>query len=113
LNPLIDLLITLLITTFIVKEGLEFLYGAIFSLIDRNVEKLTKKVREISMNVKGVNEVHNVKVRNYGGYYIINMNILTIKEAHKVAHNVEGEVKRNVPRVLRVHIHLEPVTEHE
>jgi len=43
------------------------------------------------MNVKGVNEVLDVKVRSYGGYYIIDMNILvnnnlTVKEAHIVAH---------------------------
>ena len=43
------------------------------------------------MNVKGVSEVLDVKVRSYGGYYIIVMNILvnnnlTVKEAHIVTH---------------------------
>lgn len=109
----IDPLITFIISAFIIKEGGKIARDSLANLMDQNVENIASKVANISITVPGVKEVHDVRVRGYGGYYAIELNIhvdreLSIEEAHKLAHSVEEQIKMNIPRVIHVHVHIEP-----
>ncbi len=117
-SALPDLVATLAIAALIMKEGLEISKEATHSLIDTARHDVITKITQVAAKVKDIIEVHDVRVRNYGGYYYIEMKIhvdpiKTIEEAHKVAEAVENEVKRSMPRVIEVITHIEPATPHK
>ncbi|MCD6278853.1 MAG: cation transporter [Desulfurococcales archaeon] len=115
---LIDLAATAVIAVLIMREGFEISREAMLSLIDTARHDITDRVTQVTAKIKDVVNVHDVRVRNYGGYYYIEMKMhldpaKTIEEAHKIAEKVENEVRKAMPRVIEVIIHIEPTTPHE
>ena len=75
-------------------------------------------VKEVSRRVDGVLSVHGVKVRSYGGYFAVELNLhvnakLSVEEAHSIAHRVESAVRGANSRIIHVQTHIEPHVEHE
>jgi len=82
-------------------------------------KELVRIVERVALSVDSVEEVHDVKVRSYGGMYYVDMKIhvdpdLSVEEAHRVAERVEETVKKALGsgRVVEVLIHYEPTTPH-
>ncbi len=117
-SVLFDLAATIMIAALIMKEGFEISREAVLSLIDTARHDIAEKVIQVTAGIKDVAEVHDVRVRNYGGYYYIEMKIhvdptKTIEEAHRVAEEVENKVRSVIPRVVEVITHIEPTTPHK
>lgn len=87
---------------------------AIDELLDKAPSGLTQRIKDIALEVKEVERVHDIKVRSSGGNYLIEMNIhvdpeLTIEKAHEISHRVESNICREINR-CEVMVHVEPET---
>jgi cation diffusion facilitator family transporter len=79
-------------------------------------EALRDRVLVAALSVPRVREVHNVRVVKVNGGVEVGLHIklpgaLSLEEAHGVASEVESEISRELPNVVAVQTHLEPLRE--
>ena len=84
-----------------------------FPLIERSekeIEQMIRKKIETNKAVKGYHklEVHITGKRVYVEVHVLLDNTLSFEETHRIATNIEGEVKNVIPNG-RVTVHTEPV----
>lgn len=114
-EPLIDRIIALLISIFIMYEGFRIFMKTNIDLMDGidNTE-VYNHLFESVRSVKGAHNPHRVRARKIGHYYMINLDIevdpdLPVKEAHDIAKNVENSIKSNLRNIYDVMVHVEPL----
>ena len=86
---------------------------AINQLVDKAPDGLRRRVIEIIRRVDGVKKWHDLRVRLAGADYEIDVNIhvdrnLSIIDAHKIAEQVELELRRNLGGNSMINVHIEP-----
>jgi cation diffusion facilitator family transporter len=69
--------------------------------------------REVARKVEGVRDIEKIFARKSGGGYWVDMHVqvdpsLRVREAHAIGGKVRAEVRRSLPNVLDVHVHIEP-----
>jgi cation diffusion facilitator family transporter len=74
---------------------------------------LVVKIKSTAASVPGVNAVEKCIVRKAGFQYFVDMHVevdplLTVQEAHGIAHQVKDRVREAVPSVHDVLVHIEP-----
>ncbi|SDW15067.1 cation diffusion facilitator family transporter [Paenibacillus sp. CF384] len=77
-------------------------------------EETILSFKEIVLNVQGVEDVRDIRARNYGSNAVVDVTLLIkgdmeFQEAHDVATRVEMELKNSSNDVYEVHVHYEPV----
>lgn len=110
LDPIIGMIIGLLIlkTAFtLAKENLNSILGKI---PDKNI---IKKIENAAVKIPGAYEPHDIKVDNYGPYYIVNLHIkvdgnITVNEAHKIVYAVEENILK-IDNIKAVSAHACPL----
>ena len=114
-EPLIDRLIALLISLFIMYTGFKIFMKSNIDLMDGidNTEVYDKLFQSVH-SVEGAHNPHRVRARKIGHYYMINLDIevdpdLPVKEAHDIAKNVENSIKSNLRNIYDVMVHVEPL----
>lgn len=114
-EPLIDRIIALLISFFIMYEGFRIFMKSNIDLMDGiNNTAVYDKLFESVHAVEGAHHPHRVRARKIGHYYMINLDIevdpdLSVKEAHEIAKNVENSIKSRLRNIYDVMIHVEPL----
>ena len=118
-EPLIDRIIALLISLFIMYVGFRIFMKSNIDLMDGIdntgvYDKLFESVR----SVEGAHNPHRVRARKIGHYYMINLDIevdpeLSVKDAHDIAKNVENSIKSNLRNIYDVMVHVEPLGNQE
>lgn len=110
LDPIVAIFISLIVlkTAFdIGRENVNNIMGTVPShdvLID---------IKRAALSVEGVLGVHDVKINYIGPYASLDLHVevtddLTLKEAHKIAHDVERNVIDGVEVVTMVNVHVCP-----
>ena len=114
-EPLIDRIIALLISLFIMYTGFKIFMKSNIDLMDGidNTEVYDKLFQSVH-SVEGAHNPHRVRARKIGHYYMINLDIevdpdLPVKEAHDIAKNVENSIKSNLRNIYDVVVHVEPL----
>ncbi|MCD4710607.1 MAG: cation diffusion facilitator family transporter [Bacteroidales bacterium] len=114
-EPLIDRIIALLISIFIMYEGFRIFMKSNIDLMDGidNTEVYNHLFESVH-SVKGAHNPHRVRARKIGHYYMINLDIevdpdLPVREAHDIAKNVENSIKSNLRNIYDVMVHVEPL----
>lgn len=114
-EPLIDRIIALLISLFIMYTGFKIFMKSNIDLMDgiENTEVYDKLFKSVH-SVEGAYNPHRVRARKIGHYYMINLDIevdpdLPVKEAHDIAKNVENSIKSNLRNIYDVMVHVEPL----
>ena len=110
LDPIIGLVIGLLIlkTAYtLARENIDAILGKVPD------KKIIKKIEKAVKQTPGAYEPHNIKVDNYGPYYIINLHIkvdgdLTVNEAHEIVHKVEQNILK-IDNIKGVSAHVCPL----
>ena len=103
----------LVVSAYIVFEAYKIGKDALLVLLDVSNETVENRIKEVASRVDGVIGVHELRVRSAGPYYFAEMHLeappnYSVKEADDLADRVEGEIKRKVPEVSYVSIHVEP-----
>jgi cation diffusion facilitator family transporter len=114
-EPLIDRLIAVAISIFIVVEAIRIFMKSNIELMDGiDDTELYSQLFEAVNAVEGAYNPHRVRARKIGSYYMVNLDIevdpeLSISEAHDIARNVEKSLKSNLKRIYDVMVHVEPL----
>jgi cation diffusion facilitator family transporter len=114
-QPIIDRIIAMLISVFIMYEGFRIFMKSNIDLMDGidNTEVYNRLFESVH-SVEGANNPHRVRARKIGHYYMINLDIevdpeLPVREAHDIAKNVENSIKANLRNIYDVMVHVEPL----
>lgn len=110
LDPIVAIFISLIVlkTAFdIGRENVNNIMGTVPShdvLVD---------IKRAALSVEGVLGVHDVKINYVGPYASLDLHVevtddLTLKEAHKISHDVEKNVIEGVEVVTMVNVHVCP-----
>ena len=114
-EPLIDRIIALLISLFIMYVGFRIFMKSNIDLMDGiDNTGVYDKLFESVHSVEGAHNPHRVRARKIGHYYMINLDIevdpdLSVKDAHDIAKNVEISIKSNLRNIYDVMVHVEPL----
>lgn len=110
---LADPIIAILVAILIIKTGIDIIRESSNVLLDKALID-EETIKKIAKRVNGVYDVHKVRTRGvpsqiYVDLHIAVQNSLSIDEAHDVAHDVENELKRSLPNIEDVVVHLESI----
>lgn len=110
--PILDPIISFIISIAIIKAAIEILINSSKVLCDAAVVN-PKKVISLVSSIDGVLNCHRVKSRGQEDDFSMNLHILvnprmTVQESHDLHHAVEQEIRKNFPGVHYIDIHIEP-----
>jgi len=105
----------LLIVLWIVQAGWETVTSGMRVLLDASIDAETlQRVRRVIERQPAVVEVRSLAGRNAGRYRFLEAEIgvrsQSVEKAHQVSHAIEEEIRKEIPFVERVLIHIEPIS---
>jgi cation diffusion facilitator family transporter len=111
--PAADRFAALVILIFVIKAGYEILRDSMKSLLDASADRKTlDKIKEVTRSFAQVKDIISLNARNSGRFIFVHLELSfalkRLKEAHRVAEDIAGEIKDRIPFVERVIIHYEP-----
>lgn len=98
----------------ILYNSYKILKPALGEIMDKSMyEEMEKKVCAFSTTVDGVICTEKCYIRKTGMTYHIDLHIIvdkniSVKEGHDIAHNLKDRLKKEMPEIANVHIHVEP-----
>lgn len=104
----------LLSSTVIAVNGIRLFTGAVRELLDSAApQELSERVAAIALEVSGIEGTDKCIVRKMGFDYLVELDVLvepelTVRRGHELAHEVQEHVRRSMPEVTRVLVHVEP-----
>lgn len=99
---------------FILYNCYQIFRPALSEIMDENLyDDVIATIREKSLEVKGVIDTEKCFVRKAGMKYHVDLHIevdaeMTVRDSHKVAHNLKDYLKAEMPELEQVLIHVEP-----
>ncbi len=113
-NPLFDKLIALALSLYIMGSALKIFWESGSELMDGMEDPETYKILfEAVKSVKGASNPHRCRIRKINTLYDIDLDIevrgdITVIESHHIAHEVEENIRRQLPRIFDIMVHVEP-----
>ena len=112
-----DDIAAILAAIIIAWNGWRLLRPALDELMDATPNgEVGAQIRALAGNVTGVRRVEKCLVRKMGYHFFVDMHVevdpqMTVQAAHAIAHSVKDEVRRQLPAVYDVLVHIEPARE--
>jgi cation diffusion facilitator family transporter len=111
--PLIDPLVSMLIALFIVYSGLKIAMASSRVLCDKAVIIEDKRIADIVLKIKGVRTCHKIRTRGRTDDIHVDLHVqvkphMHIEDAHKICDSIEEALKKEIPGVTDVVVHIEP-----
>jgi cation diffusion facilitator family transporter len=111
--PILDPITTIIISLFIAGAGYQIVKESSAVLCDTAPIVDVQKISDIVLNIKGVRACH--KIRTWGRPDDIHVDLhvqvspdMHIDNAHKISYAIEEAIKRGIPQVTDVVVHIEP-----
>lgn len=120
INPswhILDSYAALVVSFFIIKVGLEIIWGAVGELTDTAPKPgVLSKIREHTLSVNGVIDMHDLRARTIGGLHQIEIHIVVdasmpVIEGHRIAKEVESRLMEEIADLGRIIVHVDPAVE--
>lgn len=99
---------------FILYHSYRIFRPALGEIMDEHVhDELIKEIRHVAMQVEGVLATEKCFVRKAGMVYHIDLHAevhanLTVREGHDIAHQLKETLRKTIPQLGHVLIHIEP-----
>ncbi|MBP7215825.1 MAG: cation transporter, partial [Candidatus Omnitrophica bacterium] len=111
--PLLDPLATILIAFFIAHAGIEIVRESSSVLCDTAAILDDAKIKQIVLGIPGVKACHKIRTRGRHDDIHIDLHVqvngsMHMNEAHTISYAIEGELKKQIPEVTDVVVHMEP-----
>ena len=112
-----DDIAAILAAIIIAWNGWRLLRPALDELMDATPNgEVGAQIRALAGGVTGVRRVEKCLVRKMGYHFFVDMHVevdpqMTVQAAHAIAHSVKDEVRRQLPAVYDVLVHIEPARE--
>jgi cation diffusion facilitator family transporter len=108
-----DSIAAVVVLVLVVKAGYGILKDSMKSLLDASVDsKTVERMRGVVKGFPQVREPFTIQARNSGRFIFVeisvNLALTRLKEAYKIALDLEREIKDKIPFVERAIVHVEP-----
>ncbi|WP_432784506.1 Manganese efflux system protein MneP [Oligella sp. MSHR50489EDL] len=110
-----DLVASLIVGSMIAFMGLRMGWNALMDLADRSVDKETlDKITNAIRETPGVVDFHDLKTRKAGDFILVELHLdlpgtMTIAEGHSISDGIDARIKKDVPLVMSVLTHFDPI----
>lgn len=109
----LDPLLTIFISFVIIFVAFEIIKESSRVLCDTAVITDTKKVEDVVLGVKGVKACHKIRTRGRQDDIHIDLHVqvnphMHMDEAHEICYTIEETIKKSIPGVTDVLVHIEP-----
>lgn len=109
---IIDPVVSLIVSFFVIHAAYEIFKGASDILVDRAVID-TAKVEELTLEFKEVRGVHKIRSRGSEEDMYVDMHILvdpqvSVEKSHSLMHQIEKKLQKEISDNIQVIIHIEP-----
>ena len=104
----------LLAAVFIFYNSFLIFRPALSEIMDEHVhDELIEKIRNVSIKVDGVLDTEKCFIRKAGMKYHVDLHAIvdgniTVKIGHEIAHNLKDTLRKDIPQLGHVLIHIEP-----
>lgn len=112
--PILDPLVAFLVGLWVLKNAISIFMEMNLELMDGNHDKeLYHRLFAAVKTVQGVSNPHRVRIRKIAARWDIDMDIevapdITLHDAHELAEQVETAVRKAIPDVYDIVVHMEP-----
>ncbi len=112
--PVIDVITALAVSVYIMIVAFRIFMQANLEMMDGvENEEIYKKIIEAVHKVKGASNPHRIRARKMAYLYVIALDVeaegdISLTEAHDIARGVEQKIKKAIPNVYDVLVHIEP-----
>lgn len=115
--PIIDVIVSLVVSVFILHAAYEIFIEATSILTDKVVLK-NEEVKEVINEFSKIKSVHKIRSRGFKDYIFLDMHILVdnnlnVDQVHKLVHEVENKFREKFNTTVDLVIHVEPYCEEE
>jgi cation diffusion facilitator family transporter len=112
--PLIDPIVTILISLFIGYAAFEIAKQSSDVLCDTAVFLDDQKVKDIVLKIEGVRSCHKIRSRGRIDDVYIDLHVqvkpsMHIDNAHQISYRIEEAIKSAIPGITDVVVHMEPL----
>ena len=112
--PLIDPIVTILISLFIGYAAFEIAKQSSDVLCDTAVFMDDRKVKDIVLKIEGVRACHKIRSRGRVDDIYIDLHVqvnprMHIDSAHQISYRIEEAIKSAIPGITDVVVHMEPL----
>jgi len=117
--PILDKIAALLVSAYIMFIAFRIFMQTNREMMDGVDDKgIYQKIIHLVNSVEGAHNPHRIRVRKMGHLLLVAMDIevdgtVSLDEAHKVAVEVEMQLKILIPNLYDVLVHIEPLGNHE
>jgi cation diffusion facilitator family transporter len=111
--PILDPIVTIIIAFFIARAAFRILQQSSKVLCDTAVIIDVKRIVDIVLSIEGVKTCHKIRTRGRPDDIYIDLHVqvnpgMHIDKAHKISYMIEETIKKNIPGVTDVVVHMEP-----
>lgn len=111
--PVIDHIATLLISLFIVHAGYDIIKQSSAVLCDTAAILDIQRISDIVLGIKGVKSCHKIRTRGRPDDIYVDLHVevnpdMHVDNAHKISYLIEEAIKKGIPEVTDVVVHMEP-----
>lgn len=111
--PILDPIATIIISLFIAYAGLKIAKESSIILCDTVAISDVKKIEDIVLEIKGVQACHKIRTRGRPDDIHVDLHVqvsgnMHINNAHKISYAIEEAIKKGIPEITDVVVHMEP-----
>lgn len=112
--PVLDQIAGVVVSIFILKMGIEILKDGIKQIMDTSTEyEKIEQIKKIVLDTDGVEATHDIRVRQSGSHYIVDLDICVDKnvplyKAHEIGDIVRSNIHNSVDKIYEVRVHVDP-----
>jgi cation diffusion facilitator family transporter len=111
--PIIDPIATIIIALFIAHAGLDIVKYSSKILCDTVAIVDVKKIVGIVLGITGVKTCHKIRTRGRPDDIHLDLHVqvnadMHINKAHKISYAIEEAIKKGIPEITDVVVHMEP-----
>lgn len=112
--PVLDSIASIIICLFIIKVAYDIFKDAIDKMVDKSCDEDTiKKIEDIIYENKEVVKIDDLKTRQFGNRYYIDVEIsvnkdMSVSNAHGVAQSVHDDIEKRLPSTKHCMVHVNP-----
>lgn len=111
-NPIFDIIISILVSVLIFKEGVSVILDITDTILDKQDVEFVHEIKRYIYDNTDIKNVHDVMMRKSGDKVFLELHIrvpkdMTVYVAHKISDDLESSIKQDFPSVKNIIIHLD------
>jgi len=111
--PILDPIATIIISLFIAHAAFDITRQSSRILCDTVAIMDTQRITDIVLGIRGVRTCHKIRTRGRPDDIYVDLHVqvnpdMHVDKAHKISYTIEEEIKKGIPEITDVVVHIEP-----